>query len=79
MFNGQAQAARTGRPHHQPSAPAREVGVVDLVAELGVIDLVVIPTDALLGHAGSATGFEDIEGLVLELGRDPNLGLQFAQ
>ena len=79
MFNGQAQTARTGRPHHQPSAPAREVVVVDLVAELGVIDLVVIPPDALLGHTGGTTSLEDIEGLALKLGRNPNFGLQVAQ
>ena len=79
VLDRQTQPARTGGSHHQPGAAAREVGVVDLVAEFRVIDLVVVPSDALLGHAGGAAGLENVEGLALELGRDPDLGLQVAQ
>jgi hypothetical protein len=53
--------------------------VGNLVAELGVVDLVVVPADALLGHSRGATGFEDVEGLSLELGGHPDLGLLVAQ
>ena len=79
MLDGEAQAARAGRAHHQPVVVAREMLVGDLLAELGVIDLVIVPADALLGHAGRAAGFENVERLALELRRHPDLGLQIAQ
>ena len=53
--------------------------VGDLLAELGVIDLVIVPADALLRHAGRAAGLEDVEGLALERRRHPDLRLQVAQ
>ena len=79
MLDGEAQAARAGRAHHQPRAAARKMLVADLVGELLVIDLVVVPADALLRHAGGAAGFEDVEGLSLERRRHPHLRLQIAQ
>ena len=57
----------------------REVLVVELVAELLVIDAEVIPTNALLGHAGGAAGFKNVEGLALVGGRHPDFGLEIAQ
>ena len=53
--------------------------VGDLVGELAVIDLVVIPADTLLGHSGGAAGLEDIERLALERCRNPHFGLKVAQ
>ena len=44
-----------------------------------VVDLVVVPADALLRHAGRAAGLENVERLALELRRHPDLGLQVAQ
>ena len=79
MLNGEAETAGTGGAHHQPRAAAREVRVGNLLAELGVIHLVVVPADALLGHAGGAAGLEDVIRLALERGGHPDLGLEVAQ
>ena len=79
VLDGEAQTARAGRAHHQPVMVARKMFVGDLLAELGVIDLVILPADALLGHAGGAAGLEDVERLALEFGGNPDLGLQVAQ
>ena len=58
---------------------AREMRVGNLLAELGVIHLVIVPADALLGHASRAAGFKNVEGLAFELCGHPDLGLHVAQ
>jgi hypothetical protein len=57
----------------------REVLVRDFVAELRVIDLVIVPTDALLGHPGGAAGFKDIERGASQRRRHPHFRLEVAQ
>jgi hypothetical protein len=53
--------------------------VLHLVGELAVIDLVVVPADALLRHARRAACLKDVERLALERGRHPDLRLQIAK
>ena len=79
MFDGEAQAARAGRAHHQPVMIAREMFVGDFFAELRVIDFVIVPADALLRHAGRAAGFKNAERLPFELRGNPDFRLQIAQ
>src|SRR5579885_1086960 len=55
------------------------MAVGNFPGKLFVIGFVVIPTDALLWHAGGAAGFENIVGTSLVLCGDPDLGLQVAQ
>src|SRR5688572_17690540 len=52
VLDGQAEAARAGRAHHQPVMIAWKMLVGNLFRELTVINLVILPADALLGHAG---------------------------
>ena len=79
MLDREAQATRAGGADHQPvAALGEEVGTV-VVAELLVIDLVVVPADALLGHAGGATGLEDVVGTPGVCLRYESLGLLLAQ
>ena len=66
-------------PDHQPRAAAREMLVGNFFGELAVIDLVIVPADALLGHAGGAAGFENVERAALVFLRHPDFGLQIAQ
>ncbi len=79
MLNGEAEATRAGGADHDPRVAGREVLVGELVAEFFVIDAEVVPADALLRHAGGATGFEDVKGLACEGLRHPDLGLEVAQ
>src|SRR5262249_36834979 len=79
MLDGQAQAPRASRAHHQPGAAFGKMRVGNLVGEFAVIDLVIVPADALLGHAGGAAGFKNIEWLSLELRGHPDLGLEIAE
>ena len=60
-------------PDHQPGAAAREMCVGNFAGELLVIHLVIVPADALLGHAGGAAGFEDVEGPALDIFSAPRL------
>ena len=53
--------------------------VRNLGRELLVIGLVIVPADALLGHAGGAAGFKNVEGAALEFRRHPDFGLQVAK
>jgi len=48
--------------------------VGNLFRKLTVIDLVVIPADALFWHAGRAARFKDIEGPALERFRTQTSG-----
>src|SRR5262249_20133121 len=62
MLDGQTQTTRTSRPNHQPRSTTRKMFIRNFPGKLLVIDLVIIPADALFGHAGGATSFENIEG-----------------
>ena len=53
--------------------------VVELVAELLIMDTEVVPAHALLRHAGRAAGLEDVEGFAAILRGHPHLGLEIAQ
>ena len=53
--------------------------VGNFARELLVIDLVIVPTDALFGHSGGAAGFEDVEGPSFIFFGNPNLRLQVTQ
>ena len=78
MLHGEAQAAGAGGADHQPIALGEKVGPV-VVAVFFVVGLVVIPADALLGHAGGAAGLEHVVGaLGIGLG-DEAFGLLGAQ
>ena len=79
QIRGEAQSARAGRADHQPRLAAWEMRVGNLFGELAVIDLVVVPANALFGHAGRAAGFENVERSALEFRRHPDFGLQIAQ
>ena len=79
MLDRQAQPPWTGRAHHQPIMIARKMFVRNFFRELAVIHLVIVPTDALLGHAGRAAGLEDIKWPPLECFWDPDFRLQIAQ
>ena len=79
VLDGQAQPAGAGRADHQPGAAARKMGVGKFGGEFLVIRFVIVPADALLGHAGGAAGFKNIEGAALEFFRDPDFRLQVAQ
>ena len=71
VLDGQTKPARTGRAYHEPSAPRGKMLIGDLGGEFFVIGFVIVPADALLGHAGGAAGFEDIEGSAFELLPEP--------
>ena len=62
MLDGEAEPARSGGADHEPIVVAGEVGVTQRLGEGAVVDLVVVPADALLRHAGGAAGLEDAEG-----------------
>ena len=79
MLDGQTQTARAGGADHEPGTARGEVVVADFAAEFFVVGLVVIPANALLGHACGATGFENIERFAFKSGRHPDFGLQIAQ
>ena len=79
MLDSQAQAARAGRPDHQPVAAGREVGVGKLGREFLIVRLVIVPADALLGHAGGAPGFKDVEGAAAKFSGNPDFRLQVAK
>ena len=55
------------------------MGVGNLAGEFLVIHLVIVPADALFGHAGGAAGFKNGEGAALEFFWHPDFGLQIAQ
>src|SRR5581483_4064644 len=65
MLDGQTQTPRAGGSDHEPGAVAREMFVGNFAREFLVIDLVIRPADALLGHAGGATGFKDVKGAAM--------------
>ena len=53
--------------------------VIERLGKLAVIDLVILPADALLGHAGGAAGLEDAKRpTIVGLGT-PNLVWHVAQ
>src|SRR4029077_7760514 len=79
VLDREAQTTGAGRPHHQPIMVSGEMLVADLFAELAVIDLVILPADALFGHSGGSAGFKDIKWTALELRRNPNLRLKVAK
>jgi hypothetical protein len=79
MLDGEAQAPRPGGTHHQPVVVSGEMLVADLLAELAVVGLVVLPTDALLGHPRGPARFENVERPAgVGLGH-PDLGLEVTQ
>ena len=53
--------------------------VGNFAGEFLVIDLVIVPADALLGHAGGAAGLENVEGRPLIFFGHPDFRLQIAQ
>ena len=53
--------------------------VGDLAAEFLVVGLVIVPPDALLGHAGRAAGFKNVERPALVFRWHPDFRLQVAQ
>ena len=79
VLDGQAEPAGTSGAYHQPGAAAGEMCVGDFGGELFIVRFVIIPADALLGHAGGATGFENIEGAALVFFGHPNFRLKVAQ
>ena len=79
VLDGETKPARAGRAHHQPVMVARKMRVRELFGKLGVIDLVILPADPLLGHAGGAAGLEDVEGFALEWRGHPDFRLEVAQ
>src|ERR1041385_1586109 len=79
VFNGQAQPARSSRSNHQPGAATRKMLVGDLRRKLFIVGLVVVPPDALFGHAGSPARFEDVKRPPLIFLRHPDFGLQIAK
>src|SRR5688572_30203337 len=79
MLDGQTQSARPGWPHHEPVMITRKMFVGNLLRELAVIDLVILPADALLGHAGGAAGLENVEWLAFECLGHPDVRLQIPQ
>ncbi len=66
-------------PTISQAAPRGKCASESLGGELLVIDLVIVPADALLGHAGGAAGFKDVEGAALEFFGHPDFRLQVAQ
>src|ERR1041385_3075277 len=58
---------------------SREMRVGNFFREFAVIGFVIIPADALLGHAGGAAGFENVERFSFERGWNPNFRLEIAQ
>ena len=78
MLHGEAQTPRARGADHEPIALREKVGAV-VVAVFFVVGFVVIPADALFGHAGGAARLKDIVGaLGVGLG-DEALGLLGAQ
>ena len=66
-------------PTISQAAPRGKCSSAELGGELLVVGLVVVPADALLGHAGGAAGLEDVVRPALVMRRHPHLGLQVAQ
>src|ERR1039458_9389792 len=83
-----ASAGMITRPTTRSSRPsslmsisraAREMLIRELGRELLVVGLVIIPADALLGHAGGAAGFKDVVWASLVFRRHPDIWLELAQ
>lgn len=79
VLDGEAEAAGAGGADHEPGTAGREVFVTDFAAEFFVVGFVVVPADALFGHAGGAAGFEDVVGLAFEGGGHPDIWLEVAE
>ena len=79
VLDRKSETARAGRADHQPIAVARKILVGERFAEFRVVRLVVFPADALLGHAGGAPRFKNIERLALVLLGDPDLVREITQ
>ena len=65
MLNRQSKTARAGGPHHHPVMITREMLVTQRLGKGAVIDLVILPANALFRHAGGAARFKDAEGLAV--------------
>ena len=79
VLDGQTQPARAGRAHHQPRAAPRKMFVGNFSGEFLVVHLVIVPADALFGHAGGAAGLKNVERTSFELRRHPDFRLKVAQ
>jgi hypothetical protein len=81
VFNGKTKAAWASRPDHQPVVVAWEVVIIEIIGKFRVIDFVVLPANALLGHTCCASSFEDAEGsaAVGLTFRTPDFGLEVAK
>ena len=79
VLDCQTQPPRAGWTHHQPIMISREMVVADLLTELAVVDLVIVPPDSLFGNTRGSSGLEDIEGTALVFRRNPKLGLEIAK
>src|SRR6266545_2100880 len=79
VLDGQTQAARAGRTDHQPRSAPGKVFVGDFSGEFLVVHLVIVPADALLGHAGGAAGLKNVERSSLGFRWHPDFGLKVAQ
>src|ERR1051326_8236096 len=55
------------------------MSVGKFLRELTIIDLIIVPANALFGHAGGAAGFENIEGPSLKAFWHPDFIRQIAQ
>ena len=79
VLDREPQSPWSGRTNHQPVMISREFLIIQRIGKLAVVHLVVVPADALLGHASGTTGLEDVERLALELLGHPHLRLQIAK
>src|SRR4029078_5452117 len=79
VFDGQTQPPRAGSADHKPVMVGGKMFVGDLIRKLLVIDLVIIPANALLRHASCAAGLKDFERTVFEFYWTPDVPLEVAQ
>jgi len=73
-LDGQPQAGCGRWADMSQAPPRRNVGRRFLAENSSVIGFVIIPADALLGHAGRAAGFKNVERAALILFGDPDFG-----
>src|SRR5690606_1300839 len=79
MLDGETEATRSGRSHHDPVAALGKILVAELFGELLVVVFVILPSDPLFGQAGGAAGFKNVEGPPLVGVGDETLVLLVAQ
>src|SRR5947207_15918334 len=79
MFDGEPQSSRSRRAHHQPVMIPRKMLVRNFFGEFAIIDFVIVPSNALFGHARRAPSLENVKWPPLESFGHPDFRLQIAQ